>query len=423
MSEQFDLIKYLSDSVDSLLDYMKKKSPDRLWMFEVQKSQWGDIYNAHKDGKKLIYVSACVPPELIFAFDCVPCLLDAIPTRLASQPELSSKYIDFAEQFVPPTMCAIDKVDVGTVFSGDMVEKPDAFIYTTYPCDNSRAIYPAIEKKLGVPTFVIDAPFRKDDRGYRYLADQYKDMVVFLEELTGKKLDWDRFEEVMDISNQTNILMDKVSTLRKRVPCPLPSRLLILNELQLQMIGHPGLLKFFENQYKVGMSNIENGIGAVPDEKYRVTWLQNMLWSNAGIMDWMEKKYGAVLIMDAFGYQKAPLFEDPKDRERVFMDCGRKALASPMIHGASGPAEIYLDLVDQVMDEYSINVAMFVGHVGCKHTWAAAKMVKDTIAEKYDLPTLLMDIDACDARYKSTEEIKEIISEYMESVVGAKPLQ
>lgn len=62
----------------------------------------------------------------------------------------------------------------------------------------------------------------------------------------------------------------------------------------------------------------------------------------------------------------------------------------------------------------------FVGHLGCKHTWAAAKMVKDLITEKYGLPTLIMDIDACNARYKTTEEIREVISEYMESVVGLR---
>jgi hypothetical protein len=63
---------------------------------------------------------------------------------------------------------------------------------------------------------------------------------------------------------------------------------------------------------------------------------------------------------------------------------------------------------------------MFVGHVGCKHTWAAAKVIKDMVMEKFGLPTLTIDVDAVDGRYKTTEEIREIIGEYMDNIVEQK---
>ena len=133
----------------------------------------------------------------------------------------------------------------------------------------------------------------------------------------------------------------------------------------------------------------------------------------------MEKTYGAITVMDGFGYQNGLFFDEPDDWEKVKLVCAEKLLTVPMIHGATGPTEYWLKVIDKMYDEYNVNVSIFMGHVGCKHTWASGKIVTDMIQEKYGLPTLYVDVDAIDPRYKSTDELRAQISEYMESVVGA----
>ncbi|MEG0036499.1 MAG: 2-hydroxyacyl-CoA dehydratase, partial [Oscillospiraceae bacterium] len=64
-----------------------------------------------------------------------------------------------------------------------------------------------------------------------------------------------------------------------------------------------------------------------------------------------------------------------------------------------------------------INVSVFLGHVGCKHTWASTKILSDYIQEHYGMPTLLLDVDCIDGRYKSPDEIQSAIVEYLENVV------
>ena len=98
-------------------------------------------------------------------------------------------------------------------------------------------------------------------------------------------------------------------------------------------------------------------------------------------------------------------------------------LRAPMIHGATGPTEYWLEVIDKMYADYGVNVSIFMGHVGCKHTWASGKIVTDMIQEKYGLPTLYVDVDAIDPRYKSNDELRAQISEYMESVVGATNLR
>lgn len=422
MSENVNFISSTCDQVDSILKYMSQKDPKSLWMFEIQKSYWEDVRDAHKNGKKLIFFSGPAPIELIYAFDAVPFFLDMAPTRLASNTEQVAIYIDEAEKYVPPTVCGLDKTELGMALKGHYGEQPDGFVYTTVPCDSARVCMPAVDRILGVPSFRLDVPFRRDDRGYNYLAHQYDDFIAWMEELTGKKMDWDKFAEIAEISDRSYEYLGKIADLRKLKPCPLPGRLCVLNEMIACMSGHPDMLKFMETQYKMGKMLADKGIGACKEERYRVSWLQNIVWANAGLLDWMEKTYGAVMVMDGFGYQKGILFDGDYSPEHAKYIIAKKALHVPMIHGAAGPAEHYIDLVENIMAEYSVNVSMFIGHVGCKHTFAASKMVTDMIQEKFGIPTLTVDLDSVDLRYKSIDEVKASISEYMETVVGAKPL-
>lgn len=417
-----NLISDTCDQVDSIINYISKKRPEQLWMFEVQKAYWHELRDAHKNGKKVIFFGGPAPVELIYAFDAVPFFLDMMPTRIASNTDLTAVYVDEAEKHVPASVCGLDKVELGVALRGDYGVTPDAFVYCTVPCDSARVCHPAIDKILNVPSFRLDIPFRRDDRGYQYLGKQYEDFITFMEEVTGKKMDWDKFAEVAEISDESNKLMYEIAKLRMLKPCPLPGRLLVLNEMMLSMSGHPAMLKYMQAQYDIGKAIADKGQGAIKEEKYRVSWLQNIVWANAGLLDWMEKEYGAILVMDGFGYQKGVLFDDIHNHESSLVVMAKKAMSSPMIHGASGPAEHFIGLVDNIMADYDVDVSMFIGHVGCKHTFAAAKLVTDMVQEKFGLPTLMVELDSIDLRYKSIDEVKASIAEYMESVVGAERL-
>ena len=426
--EKLDLIDMTCKQVDSIYQHMlSKNNPDIMWMFDIQKAQWEEVRDAHKNGQKLVFFGGPVPVEIIRAFDCVPFFLDTVSTRIASMEELCGRYIDETEKYAPTSMCGIDKAQLGCAILGEYGVKPDAFVHATVPCDSARIAYPIMERIFNCPTFTLDCPFHHDDRGYRYLAGQMDAFVAFMEKLTGLKWDADRynrFKAIMEESNKAYSALVKLTELRKRKPCPLPGRTLVLNELVACMSGSPACTAMLETQLQMGEMLADMGMSAskCPEEKYRVCLMQNMLWSNTGIMDWMEKTYGAITVMDGFGYQNGILFDDMDDWERIKYVAAMKMLNTPMIHGATGPTEYWLRIIDDMYEDYSVNVSIFMGHVGCKHTWASGKIVTDMIQEKYGLPTLYVDVDAIDPRYKSNDELRAQLAEYMESVVGAVKL-
>lgn len=422
LAGEMSIVDFCCEKVNGQIERMKERNPDLLWTLEIQKAMWELFRDAKKNGKKVIWFGGPVPVDIIVAFDCVPVYLDTVPIRLSPNPVLAARFIDAAEKYVPNSMCGIDKVELGMTLLNQFGPEPDAFVYSSVPCDSSRIAYPNMDNILtaqGKKCFAFDTPFRRDERGIQYQVDQEKRFITWMEELTGTKFNMEKFTEVCIKSNRTFEWQGKCADLRKRKPCPLPGRMLVLNGTSNAMSCFDAMGDLLEKEYEVGEMLYELGMGpCMEGEKHRVALLQNMLWSSAGTMDWLEREYNTVAVMDAFGFQHGDIFEKPTDLEDCLRVMARMMQNNPMIHGASGPSENFIYLVDKIFSEYEPDVSMFIGHIGCKHTWASAKMVTDMIQEKYGIPSLYLDVDGIDGRYKSLDEIKASVGDYMDTVVN-----
>ncbi len=419
MAGEMSVFDFCCEKVEGQMERMKERNPDLLWTLQIQYDMWHQVRDAHKNGKKLVFFGGPVPVDIIVAFDCVPVYMDTIPIRLSPNPVLTGKFIDAAEKYVPATTCGLCKTYLGTLIEDQYGVKADAFVYSTVPCDSSRVVYPNMERMMKVPTFAFDFPFRRDERGSEYMVNQIERFVDFMEEFTGHKLDWDKMKEAMTNSNRTFELQGKCCELRMHKPCPLPGRMLVLNGTSNAMACYPEMGNLLEKELEVGQMMIDFGMGpCVNGEKHRAALLQNMPWSSSGIMDWMESEYDTVSVMDAFGFQHGDLYVDLNNRHDCFATMGRKMQNNPMIHGAAGPTENYIYLVDKIFRDYEPDVSIFLGHIGCKHTWAVAKIITDMIQERFGIPSLYLDIDGIDGRYKSLDEIKGSLGQYFDTVVN-----
>ena len=408
-----NILEYLASALNQITDHMKKKYPERRWMYEPQRSYWESASQAKTNGIPTIWHNQSVPPELLYAMEVVPMSMDVLSTSMASFHDLTPKYLDIANKYVPEYVCAVNRLIIGLVMSGD-VPKPDAMIYTSAPCDSAIISFPLVAEELGIPHFCIDTPFQDNERGYRYIADQLSEARVFLEEVAGRKLDWSSMKKVIEQSNASYELFDKIAGLRKNEPCPLPGRLLPMNSIALGMSGHPELLNYLKVQYEIGLENVRKNVGWISGEKKRIAWIQNPVYFDIGIMDWLEKEHGAVVAMDVIGFRKSLPIDDPEDEENVFVGLAKRSLMAPMTHTGKSPVEIWMESAAEVIRDYRCNMAFFAGHVGCTHYWAVGKMIKDMIYDKFGVNTLVFDVDALDPRYAGTDVIKDRVRDFME---------
>lgn len=415
MKKEIDVLQYVRDSVRNISALSTRKHPERAWMTEVQRLYWDNVCEAREKGIPLILHGPTFPPELIYAFGAVPLCLEALAIRLASLELGVKSYIDLSHRYVPDHLCALNKTEIGLALSGHM-RKPDALIYAANPCDSAKITFPLIAEHLDVPHFCVDTPYEQNERGYEYVAEEMRGVTSFLEEVTGKKLDWNRMVKTMEYSNQAYELIGQIADLRKMVPCPLPGKLLVLNQIFGVEIGSGELVEFLKAQYAMGKEKIGRSEGWLQEEKFRIAWIQNPIWFDAGIYDWLEREYGAVVTMDVYGFQEPLPALNLWDEKEVYKALGKRVLRYPMTHRSSGPVEFWMEAVTQIITEYKCNAAIFAGHVGCKHAWAVAKVIKDMISDRFGIPTLTFDMDGLDPRYRGSESIKKRIKLFMEVI-------
>ena len=116
---------------------------------------------------------------------------------------------------------------MGLLLSGQLPD-PDFVIGTNLPCDNIVIGYQMYANLLKVPTYYSDAPYGAGMDDVEYFSGEIRRVIAFLEEQTGKRMDYDRLKELLEESNRAAECLIEINELRKNIPCPMLGRFLPL---------------------------------------------------------------------------------------------------------------------------------------------------------------------------------------------------
>lgn len=417
--EEIPAVEYLYRSAENEYSEAVKNGSQFLRCYEAERRMWSEAISASANGKKVVLYAGAVPTELLWAFDCVPVNLDFVQIRLAKAKTNTKKLVFEAEKILPDCFCSMDKSALGLVVMKRLGIEPDAFVYASASCDASKLAYPFTGRSLGVPIFEFDIPAYRGNSALEYLAQQLKKMCVFLEGIVGGSCDEEKLRVLMENSNRSFGLINDIARLRRVKPCPLPGRMLIKNGYAAAFSCLPGTVAYLEEELQVGKAVAQAGESPCRGgEKHRAAFIQNMVWSAEDITDWLEDEYGCSCTMDAVGLVPHSFFEHPGDMRDCLLVMADRMQNEMSLHGVSWQGARLLELVDSLFAEYEPDVSVFAGHVGCRQTWAAVRMISETILDKYGVPTLELRVDGINRGYKDEIDIKRDLSEYMETVVN-----
>ncbi len=427
---KMDDLKHAADMVfggeKTIIDYIIEKAAaykftagEKFRPWDV--GYWEMVRSAQIEGKKLILINGPVPLEIIYAMDCVPLYLDLLPTRLSENIELTARLIREADKCGNSEFCAMNKTEIGTLTNGKLGLVPDAYVTVPIPCDSARAAYSVMGLMVEFPVFNFDIPMRRDERSLQYIAMQLDALIGFMEKITGQTLDWEKLRYRMELSNRAGVILEKCTELRRITPCPMSSHMSVWNELMNAMAPTEEMVKLLLEELEICTSRAASGISPCPGgEKHRVLLLHNLFWQGIDITDMLESKYNASTVMDGFPLKSRDFFEHPDDvNDCKRTMCGRMLWGSS-VHGAAVSGAELCETLDGVVRDFGVDVSLFLGSSGCRHAWAAQKMLSDVILGKYNIPTLVVDVDNTDRRYKSEKDIFTAVSEYMDTVINKK---
>ena len=309
---------------------------------------------------------------------------------------------------------------------------PDVLLPSSRGCDTSLKWFQALGRYLDAPVYNIEELWPPKDANIREIKDRYvkygvkelEGLVAFLEKHTGKKMDWDRLESAIAITDETLHLWWEVLQLRKAVPCPMPTQD-HANAMVPQgfFLGTQEALDFYRDLYNEVKHRVDNKIGAIPEEKYRIMWGIGLPpWHTLSIFNYFES-HGAVGTVEGFYRIGSPGIASPKQFDIPSGISPLEHIAQRYFHTYSfnhekaqaGCGEPIAQYLLDYIDEYKVDGYVEHMSTSCR-LWSLGQLHYSNVVREYrkDLPFMTWSSDIIDLSTFNETEVKAQIDAFIE---------
>ena len=246
---------------------------------QMSNSYYESISTARDRGDYVGYVTAVYPVEILRAMDILPFYPENYAVICAAR-KMTVELSDVAEaQGYARDLCSYARCTMGSISYdkpnpvGSM-SPPDFLLACNAQCGTLTKWFEAMAKIYDAPVVLLDAPFVRDASPQRhclqYFVDQITELVRFLEERTGRELDVDRLNEVLNHSARACALWNEVLDLAQHQPAPWT----IFDEYihMAPIVTHRGTkecVDYYEELKVFLLERVAAGFAAVPTEKHR----------------------------------------------------------------------------------------------------------------------------------------------------------
>jgi benzoyl-CoA reductase/2-hydroxyglutaryl-CoA dehydratase subunit BcrC/BadD/HgdB len=370
------------------------------------------VRDAHVKGKLLASHTVFFPTEILYAMDIVPMHTEMTTWLTAlflnEQAELLAKG---AELGLAPEICSPHR-GVAGIFALNAIPRPDVILWSNLICDNTAKSGEMMMELSHSPGFFLDNPFQNSPGEIDYLVGELEDMVRFLEEKSGKKMDWNKLSEIVAHSDKEIELYREICELRKAVPSPMPfSGYLELLSADYMFPGQPESIQYLTQLRDELKTVVQQGKGAVTPERFRLMTLFVPPMYLMGHLARFFEEHGAVSVVE-------PLFtrwsEGRLDPAHPLESVAKKSFMIPERRSMYGPlGEQALQDITEAAEQYKVDGAIYWAFMGCRHTCATIKIIKEILSE-IDIPMLTIDCDIVDPTINSKEEIQQKLEQFFE---------
>lgn len=383
-----------------------------------------NILKEKKEGKKLTFINALGPLEILLSFDS---LTPAYPENHAAAIQARHMAVETAEAAegfgYTPDICSYARCDIGSFITGASpiggMPQPDLLVFSSNQCWTIAKWWESMSRKWNIPYYLIDVPSQgrgmsvpMDANSVGYVEEQLWGLVEFLEKHTGEKFDEDKYRHILKISKRSCELWRKIIESGKNVPSPITmfDQYLAMAPIVGQR-GEEGALRFYERLWAEVEDRVKNGVGSIPGEKFRLYWDGLPLWHNMKDFYNILAEKRAVLNANNYTIAWADLEVDP---ERPMRNMAMKYLR-------------YYDtqIEDRARDilryYHSYRLDGFILHSdhSCRFLSLGLMDAAKRVQEETGVPAMLLDTDHGDPRLYQSETIKTRVHAYLETLEAA----
>jgi benzoyl-CoA reductase subunit B len=242
---------------------------------------------------------------------------------------------------------------------------------------------------------------------------QLREAIVFLEDTTHRKLDWDRLKAIMASVKEATTLRKEAMDMCRAVPSPgtffdWASALGGVN----YMLGKPECSQLYQAMRDEVADRVANRQEAVIGEKYRLYWDGIACWPKLGHLAQKFANLGACVVAGRYtnlGFYSKPDLIDP---ERPLESLAENAVALHLNHNI----DWLIDNVAQLCQEFAIDGLVMHAHRTCRSLAAAQLEVMDGVSRRLGIPGVFFEADIADETFYSDAQVDTRLQALVESI-------
>lgn len=406
---------------------------------------WTDLLHAKENGKLVVYTTGLPIGPFMAAQDMAWIHGEGYGARVASRHEEKEPQTYAERRGYNRECCSYARTQLGCVMFADRgvppdleagpiateIPTPDAIV-TFYPgCTTGPQWDWAIERMFGkkIPWFNVQSPYHMGRNGSTYMKGeefetivayvvrQLKDMIRFLEELSGRPYNWDKFRELMAITKKCGKLRMEAMQMCKAIPTPAnffdwSVFIAPVNYLT----AWPGTVECLEAAKAEVQDRVDNHVPSIPNEKYRLFWEGIMNWNKLG---WMAEKFAgfnASVIAGRYTHQSFWQEPDVIDPEDPLEGIAINHLECQLNMGYP----IAIRKLKELCEYYSIDGIVFHAARTCRSFDRSHYLMAEELRRTMGIQSTMFEGDMVDESFYQDEIVNTRIEALLESLEAKK---
>ena len=411
---------------------------------------WESLFRAPDEGKLVCWYEGVAINPILEAADIAWCHGEAAAALLAARKEEGAAQQAAEEAGYDRELCSYARTHIGCSIMTqrsqpegleslppDAVERkqlaaripiPD-MIVSAYPfCSTGQQwddmIYRTFGKK--VPIFNISLPWiwgNKPSAKYMsgpefresvdFLVKQLKACIAFIEGVTGKPYDFDRLRQIMGYIKKAAEVKLEAMRLCRTGPSAASffewtNSIAPVNFLP----GDQRIVDYFETKKAEIQARVDQGVGAVPNERYRLFWDGIMNWGKIG---WLADKfanYDACVVSGRYthmGFWHEPQvidLDDPLDgMAQNYLTCPI-SISAPQV----------IDKIVEHCADYQIDGLVLHGARTCRAFSYPQLMIAEAVGKRSAIPVAMFEGDMVDESFYKDELVNSRVEAMLEAI-------
>ena len=265
---------------------------------------------AEKEGRPVAWCMVAIPTPILTTMGIETVFPENYGTVCASSGAAAS-FLEHAEaEGFPSHLCGYCRNGLGyAVRMADLdgqvppeapgagLPKPTFMVASGATCDARYKFFQATARYLDVPIFTLEAPspgLREammegaHERHINFMVKEYKELAAFLENLTGKKMDWDKLVEAGEKNRELDAVWWETNELRQARPGPMHSRDFwsAMFGVMYKQADAKVMTSLYRDMYDEVKDRVDNKIAGINrEERYRLSFQGLPPWHSLGFFD------------------------------------------------------------------------------------------------------------------------------------------